>query len=124
MGRTFGFLSMIIVAAVGGYFYMQQMQTASPGGKTPKVMIDVTAVRNDLLAIANAERRYWATNARYASLDELRSNGDTPIPSRANYTYSADVTDSAFKIIATYSGSDPAAPKSITVDETMAMTTR
>jgi len=114
----------IIVAAVGGYFYMQQMQTASPGGKTPKVLIDVTAVRNDLLAIANAERRYWATNARYAALDELRSNGDTPIPSRANYTYSADVTDSAFKIIATYSGSDPAAPKSITVDETMAMTTR
>ena len=114
---------MIIVVAVGGYLYMNQMQTATPGGTTPKVTIDVTAVRNDLLAIANAERRYWATNAKYASLDELRSNGDTPIPSRANYTYSADITDDAFKIIATYSGSDPTTPKSITVDETMAMTT-
>jgi hypothetical protein len=124
MGRTFGFLSVIIVAAVGGYFYTQQMQSAIPGGTTPKVTIDVTAVRNDLLAIANAERRYWASNARYASLDELRSNGDIPIPSRANYAYSVDVTDSAFKIIAAYSGSDPAAPKTITVDETMAMTTR
>jgi hypothetical protein len=124
MGRAFGFLSVIIVAAVGGYFYMNQMHAVTPGGTSPKVMIDVTAVRNDLLAMANAERRYWATNAKYASLDELRNNGDVPIPSRANYTYSADVGDSAFKIIATYSGSDPVAPKTITVDETMAMTTK
>ena len=115
---------MIIVAAVAGYLYMNQMHAVTPGGTTPKVTIDVTAVRNDLLAIANAERRYWATNARYASLDELRNNGDIPIPSRANYTYSANVDDSAFKVIATYSGSDPAAPKTITVDETMAMTTK
>jgi len=124
MGRAFGFLSMIIVAAVAGYLYMNQMHAVTPGGTTPKVTIDVTAVRNDLLAIASAERRYWATNARYASLDELRNNGDIPIPSRANYTYSANVDDSAFKVIATYSGSDPAAPKTITVDETMAMTTK
>ena len=124
MGRAFGFLSMIIVAAVAGYLYMNQMHAVTPGGTTPKVTIDVTAVRNDLLAIANAERRYWATNARYALLDELRNNGDIPIPSRADYTYSANVDDNAFKVIATYSGSDPAAPKTITVDETMAMTTK
>jgi len=123
MGRAFGFVSVIIVAAVGGYIYMNQMHAVTPSGPNPKVTIDVTAVRNDLMAIANAERRYWATNAKYASLDELRNNGDIPIPTRANYTYSVDVSDNAFKIIATYSGSDPAAPKSITVDETMAMTT-
>jgi len=123
MGRAFGFVSVIIVAAVGGYLYMNQMHAVTPGGATPKTTIDVTAVRNDLMAIANAERRYWATNAKYASLDELRNNGDIPIPIRANYMYSVDVSDNAFKIIATYSGSDPAAPKSITVDETMAMTT-
>jgi len=114
----------IIVAAAVGYLYMNQMNAVSAGGTTPRVTIDVTAVRNDLLAMANAERRYWAANAKYASLDELRNNGDIPIPSRANYTYSADVTDTAFKIVATYSGSDPTAPKTITVDEAMAMTTR
>ena len=124
MGRTFGFVSVIIVAAAVGYLYMNQMNAVSAGGTTPRVTIDVTAVRNDLLAMANAERRYWAANAKYASLDELRNNGDIPIPSRANYTYSADVTDTAFKIVATYSGSDPTAPKTITVDEAMAMTTR
>jgi hypothetical protein len=124
MTRAFGFVSVIVVAAVGGYLYMNQMQTATPGGTTPKVMIDVTAVRNDLLAMANAERRYWATNAKYASLDELRNNGDISIPSRANYVYSVDTGDSGFKIVATYSGSDPTAPKNITVDETMAMTTK
>lgn len=123
MGRAFGFLSVMIVAALGGYLYMNQLQTVT-GGTTPKAAIDVTAVRNDLLAIANAERRYWATNAKYASLDELSNNGDIPIPSRGNYTYSADAGDTGFKIIATYSGPDPTAPKSITVDETMAITTK
>jgi hypothetical protein len=122
MTRAFGFVSLIIVVAVGGYLYTSQMRNVTAGG-APKTAIDVTAVRNDLLAMANAERRYFATNAKYASLDELRSNGDISIPSRPNYTYSVDVMDAAFKITAIYSGSDPAAPKSITVDETMALTT-
>ena len=123
MGRSVGFLMLIVVVAIGGYIYMRQAQSVTTVGSNPETTIDVTAVRNDLLAIANAERRYWATNAKYASLDELRSNGDTRVPSRPNYTYSAEITDNAFKITATYSGSDPTAPKGITIDETMSMTT-
>ena len=123
MGRYFGFVALLIVVAVGAYLYMQQVQTVTPNGTTPKTTIDVTAVRNDLLAIASAERRYWATNAKYASLDELSKNGDIHMPSRANYAYSADVSETGFKIIAAYSGPDVNAPKLIAVDETMAMTT-
>src|SRR5437667_2349259 len=106
MGRAFGFVFVMIAVAVGGYVYMNQLRTVTAGGTTPKVTIEVTAVRNDLLAMANAERRYWAANAKYASLDELRNNGDIPIPSRGNYAFSADAGDNNFKIIATYSGSD------------------
>ena len=71
--------------------------------------------------MANAERRYWASNARYASLEELRANGD-PIPSRASYAYSVEASDTAFKIVGTYSGDDPRVPKHLSIDQTMALT--
>jgi hypothetical protein len=114
---------LLIVLAAGGYLYTRQLESVSHGGTAPTVVVDVVGVRNDLTAMANAQRRYWVTNSRYASLDELRSNGDIHIPARPFYTYSSVATDSGFKIVATYSGSDPKAPKRITVDETMKMTT-
>jgi hypothetical protein len=123
MGRAFGFVTMLIVVAIGGYVYMRQAETVTPGGVTPNTTIDVTAVRNDLIAIGNAERRYWATNGRYVSLDKLARSGDIPIPTRPHYTYTAEVNETSFKIIARYNGPDPTAPRVITVDDTMAMTT-
>jgi len=94
----------------------------TPIGSTPKTTVDVVGVRNDLMAIANAERRYWVINSKYASLDELRTNGDIEIPSRDSYTYAAEVSDTGFTIIASYSGPDPKAPKRISVNEAMTMT--
>ena len=124
MGRAFGFIVVLITVGIGAYVYMQQMETVSSGGPALNTAIDVTGVRNDLIAIANAERRYWAVNARYASLDELRRNGDIFIPARESYTYTADVGENSFTIIASYSGTDPKAPQRITVDETMSLTTK
>jgi hypothetical protein len=123
MGRSFGFIVLVVVVGVGAYLYMRQAQSVSGAGGNPLTTIDVTGVRNDLLAMASAERRYFATNAKYATLDDLRSNGDIHIPSRENYSYSAQPGDTGFKIIAAYSGPDPKAPKRIVIDETMAMTT-
>src|SRR5438093_9034889 len=123
MGRAFGFIVLVIVVAIGGYLYMKQTQSVTSVGSNPETTIAVTAVRNDLLAIANAERQYFASNGKYASLDELRTGGDITIPTRANYSYSAETTGSTFKIIAVYSGPDARAPKRLTVDETMAFTT-
>ena len=123
MGRAFGLIAVMIVVAIGGFVYTKQAQTVTPIGSAPKTTVDVVGVRNDLMAIANAERRYWVTNSKYASLDELRTNGDIAIPSRNSYTYSAETSDTGFKIIASYSGPDPKAPKRIIVDETMMILT-
>ena len=123
MGKGLGFVTVVIVAAIGGYLYLKQTQALTPDGTTAMTMIDVTGVRNDLLAMANAERRYWAINGKYASIGELRANGDTFIPKRENFTYSAEINDRGFRIIAAYSGPDPKAPKRISVDETMAVKT-
>src|SRR5215467_3368747 len=113
MGRAFGFISLIAVVAIGAYLYTKQMETTSAGDSTPTTTVDVTGVRNDLLSLANAERQYWASNAKYASLDELQSNGGIHVPNRPNYSYSAEAGEARFKITATYSGPDPKAPKRI-----------
>ena len=123
MGRSFGLVIGLIVVTAGLYLYTRQAQSLSHVGYAPTSTVDAIGVRSDLMAIANAERRYWVSNARYASLDELRKNGDTYIPTRPNYTYSADVGETTFKIIATYSGPDPKAPRHVSVDETMALRT-
>jgi hypothetical protein len=123
MGRAFGFVVLVVVVAVGGYVYTRQAVSVTSIGSNPQTSIEVTAVRNDLLALANAERQYFASNGKYVSLDELRTGADITIPTRANYSYSAQATDTTFKIIAVYSGPDPKAPKRITIDETMAITT-
>jgi len=122
MGRAFGLIGVVIVVAIGGYLFTRDAQNITSTGSTPRTTVDVIGVRNDLLAVANAERRYWATNSRYASLDELRTNGDIEIPSRDHFTYSAETSDNGFQIIADYNGPDPDAPKRFVVNEAMTLT--
>jgi hypothetical protein len=59
---------------------------------------------------------------KYGSLDELRDGGNI-IPNRPNYSYSAQTTETTFTIIAAYSGTDASAPKRLTTDHNMSMTT-
>jgi hypothetical protein len=124
MGRSFGFIVLIVVVGIGGYIYTRQAQSVSAVGSSPETAVDVLSVRNDLFAMANAERRYFALNSKYASIDELRSNGDINIPTREHYFYSIQTGDSSFKIVAAYHGSDTAAPKRITIDDKMALITK
>jgi hypothetical protein len=128
MSRLFGFVGLLIVLAVGAYIYKQQiLATSAPGGATanPRASIDVTGVKNDLLAVAQAERRYWASNGKYTSVDELISNGDISMqkPSRGPFNYSSDVNESGFVITATYSGEDAGVPKTMSIDQTMEIKT-
>ncbi len=123
MGRAFGLIGVVIVVAIGGYLFTRDAQSVTSTGSTPRTTVDVIAVRNDLMALANAERRYWASNSRYASLDELRSNGDIEVPSRDHFTFSAETSNEGFQIIADYSGPDPDAPKRFVINEAMTLTT-
>ncbi|HUQ49489.1 MAG TPA: hypothetical protein VM056_02150 [Terriglobales bacterium] len=121
MGRAFGFIGLLIAVAVGAYLYTRQAKSALPAGVTsPKAAIDLTAVKNDLLAIAQAERRYHTMNSKYGTLAELRENGDTNVSdSRGPYSYSVATQDAGFVAKAVYSGDDPAMPKTVSIDQTM-----
>ncbi len=124
MGRALGFVGLLVVLGIGLYIYKQQIvSTSAPGGATanPRATIDTVGVRNDLVAIANAERRRYASDGKYVDISDLISNGDISMqsPSRGPFSYSSSVSDSGFTITATYSGNDPNAPKRISIDQTM-----
>ncbi len=122
MARLFGFISILIVVAVGMYIYSKQVQSSSSalGGSNPKAAIDITGVKNDLIGIAGAERRYFATENKYASLDELVSNNYITVRGRAPYSYEVQTSAEGFRVVATRSGDDASGlPAQLSVDETM-----
>ena len=132
MSRALGFIGLLIVLGIGAYIYMRQTQAVTPGGggagstATPRSTIDVVGVKNDLIALANAERRHFAAEGKYVSIDELRSNGDISMQSnqRGPYSYSGETSDNGFRIVATYSGPPNAGvPRTLSIDETMQMKT-
>jgi hypothetical protein len=123
MGRALGFITLIIVVAAGAWIYMRQTQSVMTAGtSSPTATIDLMGVRSDLLAIAQAERSHAALQGSYVSIDALRAQGDLTMPrnNRGPYNYSAEVSDSGFRIVATWTGSESAGmPKTLSIDQTM-----
>jgi len=123
MGRAFGFLTLIAVVGVGAYIYMRQTQSVMPAGTSnPTATVDLIGVRNDLLAIAQAERSHAAMQGSYVSIDTLRQQGDLTMErnNRGPYNYSAEISDSSFRIVATYFGPESSGmPKTLSIDQSM-----
>jgi len=119
MGRSTGFIGLVIVVAIGGYLYTSQLKKVAAEGGMPATAISITAVRNDLFSMANAQKRYLATHPAYASLEQLRSDGDIFIPTRDEFVYTINADSSHFKITATYTGADPKAPRHVWIDDSL-----
>jgi hypothetical protein len=123
MGRLLGFLSVVIVMAVGMYLYSKEMQSSSAaaGANSPQAAINITGVRSDLIGIATSERRYFATEGKYASLDELiASKYITIARQRPPYTYEIETSSSGFRVVAIHSGENTSGtPAQLSVDENM-----
>ena len=126
MFRVLGFVGLLSVLGIGTFIYSRQIQaTSSPEAQqaaaNPRVTVDVMGVKNDLVNIANAERRRFAMEGKYVPLNDLIASGDISMdtPKRGDFSYSSYVSEEGFRISATYSGSDPAAPKSLSIDQTM-----
>lgn len=120
MGKAFGFLSVLIVVAVGLYLYATQLRSVSAIGGTnnPTGAANIVGVKGDLLGIANAERQYYASQSKYASLDELTEGHYLTISGgRPPYTYDVETSDSGFQVTATRS--DGGTPAKLSIDETM-----
>lgn len=123
MGRSAGFIGLVIVVAIVGYLYTSQLkQVAATTESVPATAISLTGVKNDLNAMAQSEQRYLVTHRGYASLDDLRQDGDIHVPSRPDFTYDIDAGTDHFIITATYIGSDPKAPRHMRIDDSKTIT--
>ena len=125
MRAAAGVLGLIIVVAIGWFIIKTQFTQGPTGGAPPKQTIDVVGVKNDLLAIAQAERMYLASHGSYASLDQLQQDGSLAFSgtNRRGYNYVAEVDDGQhFKVTATPSDPAKAGWPTLSIDETMQVT--
>ena len=118
-----GLISLLIVAVIAFFVYQFHL---TPRGKSESAgsmvqAISTTGVKNDLNAIAQAERAYQAEHGNYATLDELTSSGALAATSRTRqgYTYTVEVTANGFLVTARYTGPASASGQSFSVDQTM-----
>ncbi len=114
-------LVLALAIALGIYYvYLKRVQPAGPGS-LPTQAISIAGVQNDLLAIAQAERAYFAQNGSYASLSELTSSGALTIPrsGREGFTYSVETTTGGFTVTARYTGPPGVHYPTIIVDQTL-----
>jgi hypothetical protein len=117
--------AIVIVLVVGWFIFKQQFEKGPMGGAPPQQVIDVAGVRNDLVAIGQAERLYLASHGTYATIDQLRDDGAITFSgaNRRGYNYVAEVQDGLhFTITAT--PSDPAKEgwPTLSIDDTMQVT--
>jgi len=121
--RAFGFLGLLITAAIIMYLYSIQVQgnpgaaVGIPGGVTMEAP-EIAGVKNDLLVIANAERGYFSVEGRYLSLNELISgNYVTMKTERPPYVYDVETSGSTFRVTATRT--TKGSPAQMWITETM-----
>lgn len=100
MRSLIGLLVVALIVALAYKLYFSKLQSQETG--TPAQTISIVGVKNDLLAIAQAERAYQAEHGNYASLDELKSSGAMTMlkPGRDGYTYDVETLSSGFRVVA------------------------
>ncbi|HTV59947.1 MAG TPA: hypothetical protein VMJ93_13840 [Verrucomicrobiae bacterium] len=119
MRSVVSLLVVALIAVLAYKFWFSQMQSTGTG--TPTQTITVVGVKNDLLAIAQAERAYQAEHGSYASLDELNSSGALTISKtgRDGYVYEAQTSGTGFRIVAHCPAATSPGCEDWSVDETM-----
>ncbi|HXZ20391.1 MAG TPA: hypothetical protein VEG63_10605 [Candidatus Acidoferrales bacterium] len=115
----------LLAALVIGYLiyrnFLVQTLPKEAGGGTPVSAISTSGVRNDLIAIAQAERAWFAEHGSYASLSDLTSSGALTMTrsGRDGYTYSVDAQAGGFTVTARYSGPLTPPPSGFMIDQSM-----
>lgn len=115
-------LSLVVVLAIvfiSYKLYFSQLKSAT-GSAAPASTIEATGVKNDLIAIGQAERMYQAEHGSYATLDQLNSSGAMSVAKtgREGYSYAVDSSENSFRAEARCSAT-VAGCVSYGIDETM-----
>lgn len=125
-----GFVSILLTAAIGLGIYMYYLKQAAPApGMVVTQAPSLVGVKNDLVAIAQAERMYYVQNGSYTDLSTLASSGTMNVArtSRDGYTYTAEASGNSFTVTAQYTAPPAPNPAGVTpphwptlsIDQTM-----
>lgn len=90
----------------------------------PRPLADVGEVKSDLFEYARAERAFYASKGRYASMQELRSQGLISVPPDIRWPYFYSIHTPApdrFVIVAIAKGPFGSRPIALAIDEKMDM---
>jgi hypothetical protein len=121
--RIFGFLGTIVTLAVGMYIYSLQVKAIDPSAAAanPQSAEEaplIAGVKNDLIAIASAERGYLAQEGHYGSLNDLISKEYITIKAeRPPYSYDVETSSGNFRVTATRSA--PGSPSQLWITDDM-----
>ena len=127
MRGMMGLIGLILALGIGMFIYRAQLtgggtpeSSITMGTNNPRAAADLAGVKNDLMAMANAERYYMALNGKYATLEDLQSEGHVYADpkGRLGYSYSIEISGNHFVITARYHGPATGMPE-LSVDETM-----
>ena len=117
-------VSLIVVAAIAFGIYYFALRNVAPGGEgtTATQAITLTGVKNDLNAIAKAQRIYLTQNGNYGSMEELTSSAAlsfAPV-SRDGYEYIVEPRGNTFTVTARHTGPDRGVRwPTLVIDQTM-----
>lgn len=114
-----GILVVALISVMAYRLYFSKVQSSETG--TPAQTISVVGVKNDLIAIAQAERAYQAEHGLYASLEELKASGAMTMlrDGRDGYSYDVETTASGFHVLAKCSPATNPSCSNWIVDQSM-----
>ena len=117
MKGMLGILVVALIALLAYSFYFSKAR--SDGAGTPAQTINIVGVKNDLIALAQAE------HGGFASLDDLTSSGALAMQnrSRQGYTYEIENTSTGFRAVAHCPAATNPGCSDYFVDQTMEVQT-
>ena len=124
MKKVGGLLGIVIALGVGYFIFKAQVTQGPAGDAPPQQIIDVAGVKNDLLAIGQAERMYMASHGSYATVDQLQQDGSILFSgnNRRGYNYQAEISGESFRIVATPVDPSKEGWPTLAIDDTMQVT--
>ena len=124
--RAIGLISVVLALGTAYFVYSAQLTQSGAVTAPPQQQIDVTGIRAALLEIGQAERMYVNAHGAYGTLEQLRADG-APELGTERRGYAFDVATNGaqgFKAIAKPTDPGKSNWPTLTIDETMQVTSR
>ncbi len=127
MKRAVGLVGLLVTLGVVYFIVKTQLVNTGSGAAPPEQVIDVVGVKNEMLAVGQAEQMYMASHGVYASLNQLHKSDAVTFSGSdfRGYQFSIATNDGqGFTLTATPEATATAGGPTFTMDQTMQINTQ